>query len=683
VAAVEPGLAEAVPRRIRLRANAVDAEAAGRLAAAERGDRLRLRARLRAIEARANPGVRDRARALARRGIGAQATLVHPDLLVRRSDAGEVRPLAPLHRFRARAARRLAREGRGGALLAALALGKQEALDREAWDAVRALGLAHLLSVSGLHLVLVAAGLHALASRAQRRLPGSTRSPDPRPAALLAAGVGTLGYALLAGWGVPVRRSLWMLATIALSAMVRRPAARSAPLAAAALVILALEPAALFDPGAGMSFAATAALVAMARPRDDAPPAPVRRALRRLAELLASSAAAGAAAGVIAAASFGSGSPWSLAANLIAIPWTGLVLLPTALACALAAGLAPEAAWVGAALYAGSALGAASLATLEAVAGRLPALVFAPPSWPVLALAACTALWIVGTRRLGLRLVLASALPVGLWLAPPPAIDPPPPRVVVLDVGQGDAVLVQGRTGALLVDAGVAVPGGPDLGATVVVPALRALGVTRLDLLAASHGDLDHRGGLPAVLRAFPVARVWLPHGALADPAFAGVVATARAVGAVLEEQGASSTPLAAGDLHVAPLWPPPGDLTGSRNDRSLTLRIQVAGRTVLLPGDLETPAEHRLLASGAPLRADVLKLGHHGSRSSSSPAWLAAVGGGVAVASAPRFGRFGMPHREVVARTREGGYTLWWTGRDGAVLIGLEPVLHVRGWRE
>src|SRR5690606_32470761 len=164
----------------------------------------------------------------------------------------------------------------------------------------------------------------------------------------------------------------------------------------------------------------------------------------------------------------------------------------------------------------------------------------------------------VRARSGGRRLAAALAVGTLLRVAPTPAIDPPPPRVVVLDVGQGDAVLVQGRRGALLVDAGTALPGGADLGATVVVPALRALGVARLDLVVASHGDLDHRGGLPAVLAAVPVGRVWIPHGARDDPALAAVVAAAHAAGALVEEQGAGGAPLLAGDLHVTPLWPPP-----------------------------------------------------------------------------------------------------------------------------
>jgi len=238
---------------------------------------------------------------------------------------------------------------------------------------------------------------------------------------------------------------------------------------------------------------------------------------------------------------------------------------------------------------------------------------------------------------------------------------------------------------ALLIDGGTAVPGGADLGESVVLPALRALGVRRLDLVVASHGDLDHRGGLPAVLRALPVAEVWLPPGGRKDPAFRELIAVAETRGVRLEERGAGSVSVQLGDLRVTPVWPPPdtaGGRSAGRNDRSLTLRIEVAGHALLFPGDLEAGAESQLIASGASLRAEVLKLPHHGSRSSSSARFLEAVDGAVAVVSAPRFSRFGMPHPEVVARASADGYAVWWTGRDGAVLIGLDPRLWVRGWR-
>ncbi len=218
-----------------------------------------------------------------------------------------------------------------------------------------------------------------------------------------------------------------------------------------------------------------------------------------------------------------------------------------------------------------------------------------------------------------------------------------PKRPTFFDVGQGDATLVQGRRGALLVDAGVAIPDGPDLGRRVVVPALRALGVRRLDLVLASHADLDHRGGLPAVLAAIPVGELWLPPGGRDEPGFSALRAVAAARGVLVVERGAGSPPAQLGDLTVTPLWPPAGAVTGSSNDRSLVVRVDVGGHRVLLPGDIEAAAESALLAAGAELRADLLKLPHHGSRTSSTARFLEAVGATLAVASAPWQGRFGV----------------------------------------
>ena len=650
------------------------------------GDRVRARVRIRPYEARANPGGPDRERRAARRGIGARATLVHDDLLVRRPDADGWRPLAPVHRLRARASQRLAVEGSGGGLVRALALGDRGGLAVDRRDAFQRLGVSHLLAVSGLHLALASALAYRAIASLLVRWGGAAQRVDPRGAALLGAAAIAAGYALLAGFGVPVRRALVVLLGLAASLATRRPTRRGAPLVAAAVLVLAFEPSAWFEIGAWLSFAASAALVWAARAPD---PDPDRgssigtRTRRACAELVGTTALASAATAPIAAASLGLGAPgYGVLANLVAIPWTALVLLPASIGTALVAGIAPESGFA-AALCAGvAALGSRTLDALSAVAAYAPVLPAAPRGPGAIAAAGAVALLAVRVRSVPARLAASLVVAGILAAAPLPPIDPAPPRVVVLDVGQGDSVLVQGRTGTLLVDAGVAVPGGVDLGATVVVPALRALGVERLDLVVASHADLDHRGGLPAVLRAVPVARVWLPLGGVADPAFAEVVAAAHAAGAPVEERGAGGAVLHAGDLRIASLWPPPDDPGGSRNDRSLTLRIDVAGRSVLLPGDLEAAGEARLLAAGAPLRADVLKLGHHGSRTSSTAAWLAAVDGAVAVASAPRLGRFGMPHAEVVDRAGAAGYALWWTGRHGAVLIGLEPLVFVRGWR-
>jgi len=229
---------------------------------------------------------------------------------------------------------------------------------------------------------------------------------------------------------------------------------------------------------------------------------------------------------------------------------------------------------------------------------------------------------------------------------------------------------VQSAGAAILVDAGGAFPGG-DRGRDAVLPSLAALGVERLDLLALTHADLDHRGGAPAILRGLPVARLWLPRGGRDAAGFGAVLAAARQRGVPVVERGSGAAALALDGLRVESLWPPP-DARWRGNDASLVLRVAAPGGRVLLAGDLSVEAERALIRSGADVAADLLLLPHHGSRTSSSAALLQAVGGVAVVASAPCQGRFRMPDPAVVERVRAHGYALWWTGRDGAVLAAL-----------
>jgi competence protein ComEC len=675
--AVEPPGARVSPR-VRLWL-AVDPLAPPGLERALPGERIRARVRLAAPASRRNPGAVDAARRARRAGIGAVGRLADPSLVVRLPEREGPRPLAPVHALRARAGHRLAAFGSGGDLLRALALGEQAALAAPVREAFAALGISHLLSVSGLHLVLVAALAFGAARRVLARAAPLAARHDVRRPALAFAVAAAAGYAALAGGGVPVRRSLALLVALAVAAAARRPGAWGPSLAAASVAILAVEPEALFDAGAQLSFAGSAALASRgARGAPGAAGAPGRSAA--LADGLRTSATALLATAPIAALHFGRSAPFALLANAIAVPWTGLVLLPGALASAGLA-LTPPHPLVDGGLALAAAIAAASLRACMALASWLPAPgAGAPPGALGIGLAAALAAAGLRARSTAARVALASALGAVLALAPPAAVAPAAPRAVFFDVGQGDAALVQSADAAILVDAGGGSRTGRDAGLATVVPALRALGVRRLDLLVVSHADLDHRGGAPAVLGGLPVGEVWVPLGARRDPAFAALRAAAGSRGATLRERGAGSRAFERGGLRATPIWPPPGAAHASRNDRSLVVRVEVAGRRVLLPGDLEAEGEAALLAAEVDLRADVLKLAHHGSRTSSTPAFLAAVGASVAVASAPCAGRFGMPHPEVVRRARERGAALWWTGRDGAVRIGLGPRLHALG---
>jgi competence protein ComEC len=297
---------------------------------------------------------------------------------------------------------------------------------------------------------------------------------------------------------------------------------------------------------------------------------------------------------------------------------------------------------------------------------RPPALV-----WLVVALLAALAL---AARRPALAATWATLLGLALRCAPAAPYLPAPPRVVALDVGRGDAVVVQGRRGAVLVDGAAAHPGRFDLGRTAVLPALRALGVRRLDRVVATHADADHRGGLPAVVRDLPVEAVWLPPGGRDDPAFEALRAAARSRDVPVREVHRGSPPVRLGDLSVTPVWPPVAAPGGGRNEGSLGLRIDVASRRILLLGDVGA-AEADLVRTGQEaLAADVLLLPHHGSRGSSSEALLRAVDPRVALLSAPCPASRGLPHPEALARVRATSASLWWTGRDGAVFVGLAP---------
>lgn len=649
--------------------------------------RLRARVSLEVPVGARNPGARDRARELARRGIGAIARPVDPLLVVPVETGGlRVAAVAGLASLRARVGSRLAATGRGGELLRALASGERAGLPPELRADFSELGLTHVLSVSGLHLVLVAGLAYGIAVRALGRLRGpGVRAPcDVRRAALAVAVCVSALYALFSGFEVPVQRSLAIVVAGALALGRRRPLAAGTALLAAAGGVLAATPDALFDAGAQMSFAACVALV-LARREEGAAEAAghAARGLRAARDLLSASAAAGAATAPLAATHIGVVSPAGLLTNLLLVPWTGLVLLPAALAGALVATL-PSGRATDAALDALSLAGEWTCGAVASLATTLPdAPAVGAPGPAVLATTVALAAVAVRGRTLARRAAAACASAAILAASPPADVTPAAPRVVFLDVGQGDATLVEGREGTLLVDAGLATAEGLDLGRSVVLPALAALGVRRLDVLAVTHGDLDHRGGASAVLEAIPVGEVWVPAGAGHEAAFAGLREVAMQRGVAVRECSADAAPRRLGDLRVEVLWPPavPAGGAGSKNDRSLVLRVAADGTRVLLPGDLERAGERALLAGGADVESEVLKLPHHGSRTSTSAELLAAVRPRLAVASAACGGRFGMPHPEVVARLEAARVDWRWTGRDGAVAVPLARTGPVRTW--
>jgi competence protein ComEC len=647
--------------------------------ALRRGQRLRWELRVRPLVGRRNPGGFDAEAQLRREGIGAQAGLRGEQsavvVLARSSHslrlATVIAPVfAVLDRIRGRIVHRLESAGQPGALLSALCVGERQGLSIEVREAFTRSGLAHLLAVSGLHLSIVAGAAYWAARRVMARWAWIARRTDVRDAALVTALVVAGSYAAMCQFALPVRRAWIFLFVLWLGLRAGRRPAVAHLLSLAAVTILILDPSALFSAGAQLSFVVSAALLAA---RFDAEPAESGRVARSLWQLASSSAVAvSASAPVLVAHGMATG-PTGLATNLIAIPWTAVALLPASLA--VGAACAPDHAlwcdWVMPLALPVAQVTLASVGWVDSVNvfGGLEPI----PSTFSLLVAATGAVAVVCAGRLRVRLLLALVLCLGLRWAPSSEIVPPVPRMLVLDVGQGDALLVQGRRGSLLVDGGRALAGGVDMGSRVVLPSLAALGIRRLDLVIATHADLDHRGGLAAVLRATTVDELWLPRGAGRDVDFEALIAVARARGVVVGERGRGDPVRQIGDLQITPLWPGAPSEGGSRNDRSLVVRVDVAGYRLLLTGDLGVLAEQRLLSASAPeLRADVLKVGHHGSAGSSSSAFLEAVGARVAVVSASCGSRMGLPSAEAFGRLEDGVGEIAWTGRDGAVLMGL-----------
>lgn len=575
--------------------------------------------------------------------------------------------------------------------LAALAVGDQAAIDGAGWEVFRNTGVAHLMSISGLHITMLGwlggAAIGALWRRSER---AALRVPAPAAARWGGLAVALL-YALLAGWGVPAQRTVVMLAATA----ALRGAGLDWPPAlvalAAMLPVTLLDPWALLQPGFWLSFAAVGLLMvttparavargpdagalagSRGRPTDEdekpsaeaGPPAghavPARladamRAVAALAGRIGAEWRGGVRAQLVATiglapltlVAFQQVSPVGLLANLVAEPWVTLVVTPLTL---LGIVLPP--------LWTVAALALKPLLWWLAWLARWPLAsvhVATAPDWSLAAGLAGGAVLMLPlpwrVRGLGLAM-----LPPLLW----PFVGRPPDggfELVAADVGQGTAVLVRTRGHLLLFDTGPRFGDDNDAGRRLLLPLLEARGEPRIDTLLLSHADADHVGGAQSLIDRLPVLalRSSLPAG---HPLRANPIAhTACLAGQSWRWDGVAFT-----ILHPFDGDDRPGAKT---NALSCVLRVVGAdGRSALLTGDIEAAGEARLVARAraAPgdasmrLRSDVLVVPHHGSRTSSTDAFLDAVRPEVAVIQVGYRSRYGHPAPDVVARYRAHG---------------------------
>lgn len=540
--------------------------------------------------------------------------------------------------------------GREGGLVA-LVLGDGSGLPAADWRILQDTGTVHLMVISGQHIGLIALLVYgAVAGLARFGLwPGLL--PWLPWACGLALGA-ALGYGWLAGFEVPVQRACTMLALVLLWRLRFRQLGIWTPLLAALLLVLLIEPLASLQAGFWLSFAAVAVLLLAFAGRLGA--WAWWRSLGR-----AQWAAALGLLPVLLALAL----PVSISgplANLLAVPWVGFVVVPLALLATLLLPLTPlaEGLW----WLAGGALELLFL-LLEWLAAAVPAWLGArAPLWA----------WLLGALGVVL-LLLPGGVPLRLLGAPLILLLLLPPRQAVphgqaevwqLDVGQGLAVLIRTRDHALLYDAGGRF-GDFDLGERVVLPALRALGVPRLDLLLISHGDNDHAGGAGAIWRHASPVGLWSGEPRRLD----GLPAQPCPSGARWQWNEVAFQ-----------VWRWPEARGG--NDASCVLRVEAGGETLLLTGDIDARAEAALLASDLELRAEWLFAPHHGSRFSSTPAFIRAVAPANVLFSRGAHNAFGHPHPRVLERYRQQGARLHDNVTDGALRIRLGARADAEGWR-
>lgn len=540
-------------------------------------------------------------------------------------------------------------------ILSALAVGDQRAISREEWQLFNRTGVTHLMSISGLHVTLVSGLAAWLVASGWRRVPWLVLRLPARKSAAAAAIVAALGYTLMAGFGVPAQRTFWMVSVVALALWCGRVSSPWRTLVLALAAIVVMDPWAPLSAGLWLSFGAVVLIFYAAAGWTE----PGTRVMQWGRIQWAITIGLAPAALLL----FGQLSLAGPLANALAIPLVSVVITPLALIAAVVP--------VDALVDLCAVLVQWLLQFLEWCAS-LPAALWqqhVPPLWTVLA-AIAGAAWILAPRGIPGRAAGAALMAPAFCLAlPQPAAGEA--WITTYDVGQGLAVLVRTQSRALLYDAGPAYGAESDSGARVIVPALRGEGISRLDLVVLSHEDSDHVGGALSVLETFEIGALASSLGD-AHP-LNGLAPSARscARGERWEWDG----------VRFEFLHPAPGRAAPRRNDRSCVLRVAAGGRAMLLTGDIERAAETELL--DLELKSDVLLVPHHGSRTSSSTQFIAAVAPSVAIVPVGYRSRFGHPSGEVLARYRDAGVRVLRTDLDGAIVIRVGKRMSIETQRQ
>ncbi len=560
------------------------------------------------------------------------------------------------------------------ALARALLVGDQGDMSAELHDRLSACGIAHLFAISGMHLGFIGGFLYLTALALYRRRQSLLLRAPPRRVLPLALLPLLLFYLLFSGAALSTSRAFLVAAGGAVYLALSRQLQPLRCLAAVAMVLLLLDPLALFEPGFQLSFAGAAGLLFFL-PRWLPLVTGCRRPWRWLAALFLASLAASLTTLPLSLLHFHRFAPAAPLTNLWAVPLVAGAALPLGLAGLLLAPLAP--------LPAGWLLHFSGLATHLALVGaevltRWPLL--AGRDWyPTPAVLAGLALAVVALglfgrsprRRIGAAALAFTGALLCAWPAPAPGAL----AVTALSVGQGESLLVTLPGGKqLLVDGGGSRNPQFDVGRRLVSPALGRLGVRSLDAVILTHPHPDHYRGLREVLAAFPVRELWTGPATDALPPELVALAAARGIPRRRFAPGWHALDI---DPRAALALYAPDPAATSVNDRSLVLYVRQENLGVLLTGDLEARGIGKLLEKPLPGPVNLLKIPHHGSRHSAPRLLLHTLHPDCAVVSVGAGNGYGFPDPLLLSACRRSGVPLWRTDRDGSVRF----VAGASGW--
>lgn len=542
-------------------------------------------------------------------------------------------------------------------IIIALALGERDAITDEQWQILLASGTNHLVAISGLHVGLVAGMVFLLARLLWRQCARCCLVlAAPRAAAMAALFAGVI-YASLAGFSIPTQRAMLMLAVALGATLWLRPLAPLRALVLALWLVLLWQPMAVLDAGFWLSFAAVALILFGMQGRLKSKGFWWKWG--RVQWLVAIGLMP------LLLLFFHQGSLSAPLANFIAVPLVSFVVVPLTLLGSLTVTFWAQG---GEALL----LAAADFIHwlwpgLDTLAQSVPVLPRTAPLWTLVP-ALVGAVWMLMPRGWPVRYLGGVLLLPMLFLRTEPPAEGTA-EFTLLDVGQGLAAVVQTHRHTLVFDTGPRFPSGFNTGDAVLLPFLRERGISQVDTLVISHGDIDHIGGARSLSQGIPVRRILTSVTGKID--WAESEACRR--GESWQWDGVDFSLLHPAEQHKG----------GSDNDDSCVLMVTAGGERVLLPGDIEAGAEKVLLKIGADLKANVLVAPHHGSRTSSTEAFIETVQPQWVLYPVGYRNRYGFPRPDVSSRYRQAGVGELESFQTGAISMalgngGLEP----RTWR-